>query len=1135
MAKSKNIFQAGKMNKDADERLVQQGEYRDALNASVLTSAGAGMGAMENVISNQAITTSVDLDFGENPVTLGSIADDSLNKIFWFVKSDDGSYIAEYDKDNSLATIVLKDTRSGNLNILSFSKSNYIEANTIYDNDNGNILLFFTDGITDPKRIEVNTAKTWGANNFVKSDITVIVKPPVYPPTLTLQSTSSGYENNLKEKFVYFAYRYKYKLGELTPLSPFSQVAFNPYNFNFDYSIASNESMLNQINQAVVSFNVGDDKIESVQVIFKVAGDETLYVIDNFKKSKKGWADNTNQSITFDNSKIYGVLDPRELRRYYDNVPLTARTQNLIGNRLVYGNYTENFDLKDCNGSEVTLDVNASYTSTVIPDSNIGNSYNTVKTNRDYELGLVYLDDFGRSTTVLIGDNNTVFVPGAESDKSTDLSLSINHLPPKFANHFRIFVKQNKTNYQTILPSVFYSDVQTGQVYILLNTSDIDKVKPGDFIIVKSDTTGKKSNIVETKVLDVVKKEINFLEDSDYPESGDPAIGQINGTYMVIKPVGFRMNVEDYDTYEREDHDASRDNRTFPLPGYSNPSTNPASIEGPFYYGTTSDVNDLAVSGTYSNTQWYARIVIEIDGVGDGVSTFDTFSWNINYRDDGNTTAQSANGVVITPGTPQLLADGVEVNFALASTHDLNDKWTLNLKPENPHYDPDDFGYVAIEGLPKDKEQIRPGTIINIEYDEWDDEVQFWTYQFTSDGSFQNIEEWFHESTGTKSIFNSDFVENSAYGGRIFFERGTHSNGLTTITRNVNDPMHMIFRSFGDQASYYDDLVKLTIKTKFIVRSSKDELCFETKPVEDTSSLFYEVPFTWDITSQGYHSGNINQDNTTAASITIPFHNAWGWGNCVESFKIRDLFNSPSFVLENRPLTDISDYRKSFRTSSLTYSGVYEQSTKVNGLNDFNLAEVNYKDLDDKYGDVNKIIPRDTDLIIFQENRVSRVLLNKNVLYNADGSGNVTSASDILGTVIAYAGEYGVTKNQFSVVLWGTRIYFVDERRGSVCRLSRDGIEQISDFGMNDWFRDRLKSEGSKRIIGGYDPHTREFVLSLQETLSEWRPDLVECEIIYDDDAPPTSTTSTSSTTLEPTTTTTTEQFTTSTTTDFFF
>ena len=190
MAKSKNIFQAGKMNKDADERLVQQGEYRDALNASVLTSAGAGMGAMENVISNQAITTSVDLDFGENPVTLGAIADDSLNKIFWFVKSDDGSYIAEYDKDNSLATIVLKDTRSGNLNILSFSKSNYIEANTIYDNDNGNILLFFTDGITDPKRIEVNTAKTWGANNFVKSDITVIVKPPVYPPTLTLQSTN---------------------------------------------------------------------------------------------------------------------------------------------------------------------------------------------------------------------------------------------------------------------------------------------------------------------------------------------------------------------------------------------------------------------------------------------------------------------------------------------------------------------------------------------------------------------------------------------------------------------------------------------------------------------------------------------------------------------------------------------------------------------------------------------------------------------------------------------------------------------------------------------------------------------------------------------------------------------------------
>ena len=33
--KLKNIFSAGKMNKDSDERLVQNGEFRDALNVKV--------------------------------------------------------------------------------------------------------------------------------------------------------------------------------------------------------------------------------------------------------------------------------------------------------------------------------------------------------------------------------------------------------------------------------------------------------------------------------------------------------------------------------------------------------------------------------------------------------------------------------------------------------------------------------------------------------------------------------------------------------------------------------------------------------------------------------------------------------------------------------------------------------------------------------------------------------------------------------------------------------------------------------------------------------------------------------------------------------------------------------------------
>ena len=46
MAEIKNNFSKGKMDKDLDERLVQKGMYRDALNVQVSTSEEAGIGTL---------------------------------------------------------------------------------------------------------------------------------------------------------------------------------------------------------------------------------------------------------------------------------------------------------------------------------------------------------------------------------------------------------------------------------------------------------------------------------------------------------------------------------------------------------------------------------------------------------------------------------------------------------------------------------------------------------------------------------------------------------------------------------------------------------------------------------------------------------------------------------------------------------------------------------------------------------------------------------------------------------------------------------------------------------------------------------------------------------------------------------
>ena len=75
--------------------------------------------------------------------------------------------------------------------------------------------------------------------------------------------------------------------------------------------------------------------------------------------------------------------------------------------------------------------------------------------------------------------------------------------------------------------------------------------------------------------------------------------------------------------------------------------------------------------------------------------------------------------------------------------------------------------------------------------------------------------------------------------------------------------------------------------------------------------------------------------------------------------------------------------------------------------------------MDDFFGDINKIVARESDIVVFQENRVSKLLLNKSVLFNADGTGNVSAVNNVLGQDVPYLGEYGITNNPFTVSLWG--------------------------------------------------------------------------------------------------------------------
>ena len=56
MPEMKNNFQKGKMNKDLDERLVPNGEYRDALNVEIAMSNDSDMGTLQTLKGNTLLS-----------------------------------------------------------------------------------------------------------------------------------------------------------------------------------------------------------------------------------------------------------------------------------------------------------------------------------------------------------------------------------------------------------------------------------------------------------------------------------------------------------------------------------------------------------------------------------------------------------------------------------------------------------------------------------------------------------------------------------------------------------------------------------------------------------------------------------------------------------------------------------------------------------------------------------------------------------------------------------------------------------------------------------------------------------------------------------------------------------------------
>ena len=188
------------------------------------------------------------------------------------------------------------------------------------------------------------------------------------------------------------------------------------------------------------------------------------------------------------------------------------------------------------------------------------------------------------------------------------------------------------------------------------------------------------------------------------------------------------------------------------------------------------------------------------------------------------------------------------------------------------------------------------------------------------------------------------------------------------------------------------------------------------------------------------------------SSTEYNYNNNW----YLEESRIKGGFNNKEISLGARAFLDEEEPIQQHRFNSLIYSGVFNSRTGINRTNQFPVGTVITKSANPEYGSIQKIYAEETNLLVFQENKCQRALIDKDTIYTAEGGTQTQSGNAVIGQITPYAGEYGISRNPESFAIYSYQKYFIDRNRNAALRLSHDGITEISEYGMRDWFRDNL-------------------------------------------------------------------------------
>jgi len=414
-----------------------------------------------------------------------------------------------YPDGGTCKTVAITSLSSFPVTDASFGDGIYIKAGQkiSYINSSGN-LVSFSPAITVGAAGYNKTTKVLAVSSAITltAATTLVVSPNPY-----YKSSYNGDPNFLTDKFVRFSYRFQFDDGEYSIMAPFTQPAFVPkqdgYFLNTETSIGDQQQtfestvvdfMENKVNKINLRIPLPSTKsslkstfhITNIDILYKESDALAVQVIATVPIDTDFTGTETIFDYEYQAQKPYKTLPEKDIVRVYDKTPVKALSQEIISNRVVYGNFQDKhtppatldynvnvteksaFNLQTgsaiqtgalVSGTSININtplgnisVGSKITGTGIPaDTSIVTTTNSpitnitvnktvtsaagavfaftpagedsvttsiieypsssVKTNRNYQIGVVLSDKFGRQSTTILSNNKTAVVTESQT------------------------------------------------------------------------------------------------------------------------------------------------------------------------------------------------------------------------------------------------------------------------------------------------------------------------------------------------------------------------------------------------------------------------------------------------------------------------------------------------------------------------------------------------------------------------------------------------------------------------------------------------------------------------------------------------------------------------------------------------